>query len=837
MPEIDTTIFLSNFLGYCVQTFDDKGRNGALAACFRPDDKCWNRLSKLNKQGAGVFFTPNSFPNGIRQKVECTGVNAWFFEIDDRSFEEQWEIIETAPVQPSIIVKAKKSLHCYYIAENGSIDNFETIQKGLIAYFGADKACKDITRVLRIPGYFHNKGEPHMVEIVKYEPVKVYEAVMMESFPVPVEEPVKKDTTIHRDGGFWNIVSSFDNKMMLQRLSGTAMVNDEVYSFRSRSSGGEYIDVDGQIADAWLDEQGKVGSNKKGGPTYIQWLEYYGWSKADIAEWLKEECKDLLSKKLVKGDEVTAGKETQADRLLNLFYEQKPVLFTDQMGDSYVVVEIDGKKVILKCESNKFEKYLLKLFWDKAGGFIANDGVSKVLRLISAKAEHEGEQLHLYNRVALHENDFWYDLGDFKAVRCGFGKWCIVDDVPVLFKSQQHQKAQDLPIGAGGDLMKFFNHVSIKDTDQKLLFVVWLVAAFVPDIPHPILVLFGEKGASKSTTLRFARSVIDPSRTGLLSLPSKEELIQQLSHNYAPCYDNITRLNEGVSDVLCRAVTGEGGSKRRLYTDDEDMLYSFRRVIGINGINNVVQKSDLLDRSILIELSRITKGDRKTEAMVNHAFEIDKPIILAGLFDVLAKARVIIVDLEMKEYPRMADFAKWGCAIAEAMSFGSDEFLRVYSDNIGKQNQEVIENDPVAQVLTVFMEDRPEWEGSPTELFEKLEEIAEKIKIDKKHRPKSPSALGRQIKMVQSNLEESGILFESLKDCRGHRGRFYYLSRNAVASDSSVESPCLTGADSDGGDTSDVTYGVEDFLAKKCVLGKLSPDDQVRAVEEIMCKP
>jgi hypothetical protein len=832
MQEVSTSTFLSNFPSYCLQTFDDKAKDKALASCFAPYEGCGGSLSELNKRGAGIFFTPNAFPYGIRKKQECVDVNAWFFEIDDKSFEEQWDMIEKAPIKPSIVVQTKKSLHCYYPSKDGTITNFEAIQRGLIAHFGADKACKDITRVLRVPGFYHNKQEPYMVKIVRYEPVKVKEADMLEAFPAPMGKVKEvKVQSVEKDD-FWDVVSHFNNKMMLERLSGKPIVDGETFSFRPRSSGGEYIDVNGQMADAWIDEQGMIGSSKEGGPTYIQWLEYYGRAKSEIAAWVKENCKDLLPEKL--NEEKKDDKETNAGRLLRLFQEQQPLLFVDQMDDPHVAVEINNKKVVLRCETKVFERYLAKLYWDEGAGFIGNDCLSKVSKLVSAQAQYDGGKYDLHNRVALYEDDFYYDLGGGKGVKCARGSWCLVEDLPVLFKSQQHQKEQAVPASSGGEMIRFFDHVAVKDPDQKLLLSVWLVAAFVPGIPHPVLVLFGEKGASKSTTLRFARSVIDPSRIELLSLPYKGELIQQFSHHYAPCYDNITRLSDEVSDVICRAVTGEGGSKRKLYSDDDDFLYSFRRIVALNGVNNVVEKSDLLDRCILIELNRISKKDRKTESAVKEAFESDKPSILAGIFDVLAKARVVFDQLVIDEFPRMADFAHWGCAIAEALGFGKDEFLRAYNSNIGKQNQEVIENDPVANMISVFMEDKDEWEGSPTELFNVLEEVADDVKIDKKFRPKTPAALGKQIKMVQSNLEESGICFESLKDCRGRKGRFYCLIKTAVASDESVEMASVKGSEKDGVDGKDSNSTIEDFNASKCTLGNLSPDDQVSAVEKIM---
>ena len=54
------------------------------------------------------------------------------------------------------------------------------------------------------------------------------------------------------------------------------------------------------------------------------------------------------------------------------------------------------------------------------------------------------------------------------------------------------------------------------------------------------------------------------------------------------------------------------------------------------------------------------------------------PVILGGIFDVLAKALEIIPTVTLPKVPRMAGFAKWGYAIAEALNTAGEEFLINY---------------------------------------------------------------------------------------------------------------------------------------------------------------
>src|SRR5215204_4062650 len=134
------------------------------------------------------------------------------------------------------------------------------------------------------------------------------------------------------------------------------------------------------------------------------------------------------------------------------------------------------------------------------------------------------------------------------------------------------------------------------------------------------------------------KMLVDPSIVLTLTFPRDiNELIQKLSHNYIAYFDNVSVIKEWISDALCRGVTGSGFSKRQLYTDDDDIIYNFRRCIGFNGINLGATKADLLDRGIIIQLERIPKERRRKLEDIWNDFEILRPQLLAYIFNILVK--------------------------------------------------------------------------------------------------------------------------------------------------------------------------------------------------------
>jgi hypothetical protein len=315
----------------------------------------------------------------------------------------------------------------------------------------------------------------------------------------------------------------------------------------------------------------------------------------------------------------------------------------------------------------------------------------------------------------------------------------------------------------GGDFNELFDFLNIKSEKDKCLFSVTLVSYFNPEIPRPIMVCHGIQGAAKTVTMEIAKSLVDPGKVGVCMLRTKD-MIQVLSANYFTAYDNITSISQDTSDRFCSAVTGVGNFDRKLYTNDELHLYSFKRCIALNGINCVVEKPDLLDRSILIELERIPEEKRVPLTGKNGLwakFNERKPYILGAIFDVLARAQQRL-PLELDRLPRLADFAELGVAVAEELGYEKDFFLDAYMEHIDNHNEIVVDSDPVSHALILFMQDKPSWEGTTTALRSKLKAIAENemdLNISSKFSgwQQHPSAFKRKIKAVSHNLSGVGI--------------------------------------------------------------------------------
>ncbi|MGO4931903.1 DNA primase family protein [Clostridium perfringens] len=158
-----------------IRIFSDKKGTGFKGKNLSFNIKDFQSKSKVlmahNEASRGIFFVVNSGGNSDRK---INKINAQFFECDTLSLEEQLENISKFPLEPSIIVQTKKSLHVYFLIKNGKVEKFRDIQKKLAKHFNGDGSCINESRVMRVPGFYHCKEEPVRVKCIKFNPNLFY---------------------------------------------------------------------------------------------------------------------------------------------------------------------------------------------------------------------------------------------------------------------------------------------------------------------------------------------------------------------------------------------------------------------------------------------------------------------------------------------------------------------------------------------------------------------------------------------------------------------------------------------------------------------------------------
>lgn len=299
------------------------------------------------------------------------------------------------------------------------------------------------------------------------------------------------------------------------------------------------------------------------------------------------------------------------------------------------------------------------------------------------------------------------------------------------------------------------HHFNLKNEKQEKLLVLYLVTAFFGlQISHSLLILTGEKGSSKSTTMRKLEKLIDPKRSDLCGIPKGTDGLElRLANTYFVCLDNLSSINRNISDTIARAVTGGSVTKRALYHNTKEVVLNIKAMIAINGVSVVARESDLLDRSLILELNRISAKKIKSEQELWEEFEQDRPKILGCIFRILSEALYDDKPITVKEKIRLADFHIACIKVGRVLGMTDEEVSELLWENQRKINRHSIDEDMVACCVIELMKNKKSYINSMTGLLGDLNEIATQNSIIGSVLPKTPNHLSNRLSKIRSNLQ------------------------------------------------------------------------------------
>jgi len=430
--------------------------------------------------------------------------------------------------------------------------------------------------------------------------------------------------------------------------------------------------------------------------------------------------------------------------------------------DGYAVVPIGGHQETWRIGTKAFRYWLQRLFWDAHQSAPNSQALQDAIGVLRGKALFDGPEIPVFVRLAEFGREMWLDLAndEWQAVRINCDGWMIENTPLVRFVRPRGMLALPLPTKGGtvSDLRSFLN---VNDDDDWLLLLAWLIAALRPTGPFPVLCIHGEQGSAKSTACRILRSLVDPNEAALRCGPRNEhDLMIAATNGWVVALENLSSIPNWLSDALCRLSTGGGFGTRELYSDGEEKLFNARRPVMINGIAELATRSDLLDRSIIINLQAIRDGQRRTEAELFTEFDGARPRILGSLLDAVSTAISNIDTVELKS-PRMADFARWVYAAEGSMGCEADMFLKAYTVNRQAANESAIESSIIAEpLISLLATSDNHWEGTSTELKDVLENLVADHVVKQRAWPKRPNVLSNELNRIAPNLRRMGVDIE-----------------------------------------------------------------------------
>jgi putative DNA primase/helicase len=445
----------------------------------------------------------------------------------------------------------------------------------------------------------------------------------------------------------------------------------------------------------------------------------------------------------------------------------------DKLGEPYVTFPVNRHREHWRLRSSAFRSWLSdRFFVEKSGEALSAQALEDGLRIFEAKAGR-GPEYTPYIRVGVYRDRLYYDLVDdeWQVIECTRNKgWSIIDRPPIKFLRSKAMRRQVEP-EAGGMIEELRGFLNVTQADFTLV-IGWLVAALRDKGPFPILLAHGEHGAGKSHFCRLLRSLIDPSAAPIRSIPKDDQNFAiSASNSWLMSFDNLSALPSWFADGLCRIASGDGLAIKKLYTDNEEMIFEAQRPIMANGIPLLAERADLGDRALVVRLQTIPANERLPERELYARWEKAKARILGALFDAVCCALRNLDDVRLTEYPRMADFLQFVAAASPALGLDDDEFAAAYRQNQAEVTEYAFEADSVAMAVRKFITTHQPggWEGTPQELLEQeLVKVTTEAQRNAKSWPRSASALGNRIDRIAPLLRSQGIILERRRS-RGAR--------------------------------------------------------------------
>ena len=444
-----------------------------------------------------------------------------------------------------------------------------------------------------------------------------------------------------------------------------------------------------------------------------------------------------------------------------------------------VVVE-GGHRENWSLRSDAFLRHLRLKAHEGTGRIPSKANLEETIGLLEARAVAYGPCRKEWLRVGRQDGNFYLDLGcdRWRAVEISPRGVKILDAHSLPFVRPEGLHALPEPeLGSERGIDELRPFVNVATDEEFHLIVAWTLAALCSADEFPLLILNGEQGTGKSTLSRLLRSIIDPHAAAILSPPKEDrDLFVLAQHTHIVALDNLSKVENWMSDSLCILATGGAMASRSMYTDASLTILEATRPVILNGIPALAERPDLAERSITVQLRPVPEEERRTSADIKRDWEAARPRILGTFLEAISTGLREVERIKIDKLPRMAGFARFMVASAPGLGLDGQALYDAYKAMLSALSSAAFDNNPVANALVKMMDAIPsgEWRGTPTELLEALSDP--EVTPDRIRNgfawPKSAQGIGSAMARIAPTLRARGI------DARSkHSGKTYWEIR------------------------------------------------------------
>jgi hypothetical protein len=413
--------------------------------------------------------------------------------------------------------------------------------------------------------------------------------------------------------------------------------------------------------------------------------------------------------------------------------------------------------------SRGLKSALAAAFYDGTGQVVSGQALGDALRVLEAKAAGS-EPCGVFQRVAPVAGGIVLDLGrsDHQVVEVTPSGWTVRPLRPEDPLFSRTPETDAMPIPSRGDGVEgLWDLLNVRKEDRAVL-VGWMVASFLPGVEQPIVLFKGEQGTGKTTAAKMTLTLLDPGAGQMTSTPRTEKDFAVAAQGRTVLgVDNLSTITPAVSDMFCRAVTGDSIVSRTLYTDDGRSIIKYRVGLIITSIDPGSLRGDLVERMLPIQLEPLKGGTRNEEELWN-TFRRKQAALLASLLDLtaLVLGRMPEVAAPQGGWPRLAGFGKLLAALDRELGTSS---LGDYGQLLADGELDVLSGNPLADaLLRLVAQEGGLWSGSASELLSELT-AGQEYTQEERRAWRTGQELSSSLSRLTKELRSIGLTIERRK--------------------------------------------------------------------------
>lgn len=454
----------------------------------------------------------------------------------------------------------------------------------------------------------------------------------------------------------------------------------------------------------------------------------------------------------------------------------------------------DGKTVFVELPSNtarraivvnggsSFVSWFEREYGTKYGKYPPRSSTSGAVAEISSKAVSSGNHQYINFRYAKDGKDIFIDLcdpGSNDQIKVNKHGWDVVQSSNVIFGLESHFLPIDRDMVRGGDPLKLFKYITVTNKYDQVLILTWMCHSLRSE-ECPILHLKGSQASGKTTAAERLRTLFDPAKPLSMSINSNlGDLALSFFKNPVCFFDNISGINPNIADMFCKAVTGDGYSKRQLYSNSGLVHYDYKRPIIITSIVYPSKRNDFLSRSLVISMNSINPSKMVEGSKIEKEFYKDLPSIRGGILDLLVKALNRKDSIKIHQKTRMGDYDQLALAVAYELDVDPDKFMQYRLNTGNRLIQNTCNESVFFETLVELIQDAG---GAIKESPQTITDELNKRLVADGYPEITSHSIGHKLQRYQDVVECLGIRFSKGKS----KGAMYYHFELTVSGATSV---------------------------------------------------